>query len=293
MTDAATVERQGARRTRWSAVRGTMRQQPVAFVGLVVLLVIILVSLFPGLFATADPLALDLPNQLLPPNAQNVFGTDELGRDIYSRVIHGTGLTMLSGFGVVAISAVVGTALGLIAGQRGGIVDGLIMRLSDIFLSFPVLIMALAVVAFLGPSLLNATIAVTIVWWPQYSRLVRGQVLSLREYPFIEAARAVGARDSRILAQHILPNCLVPIMVKAGIDFSVAILLTASLSFLGVGAQPPSPELGAMVSNGRGYLLSAWWITTFPSLVIFLAVLALNLVSDKLRDLLDPRLRVG
>lgn len=277
----------------WSTtgLRDIVRRQPLASAGLVVLLAILAVSVAPGLFGTHDPLALDLPSQLVPPSAQHFFGTDELGRDVYSRVIHGTGLTMMSGIGVVLIASVVGTLLGLVAGISGGWIDDVIMRVSDIFLSFPVLIMAMTIVAFLGPNLLNATIAVTIVWWPQYSRLVRGQVLTLRGQPFVEAARAIGASNGRIVFRHILPNTLVPIMVKAGVDFSVAILLTASLSFLGAGAQPPSPELGALVSNGRSYLLSAWWITTFPSLVIFSAVLALNLVSDGVRDLLDPRLR--
>ena len=235
----------------------------------------------------------NLGDRLLPPGNAHVFGTDELGRDLYSRVIHGTGLTLAAAFGVVAVSTLVGTALGLLAGQRGGIVDGLVMRLSDIFLSFPSLIMALAFVSFFGPSLVTAMLAISLVWWPQYARLVRGQVLSLRELPYVEAARSIGASEMRVLVRHILPNCLVPILVKASLDFSYAILITASLSFLGVGAQPPSSELGALVATGRVHLLTAWWLTTFPSLVIFVAVLSLNLVSDAIRDLLDPTLRLS
>lgn len=277
---------------RSSEMQAILRKQPLASLGFIALLLLAAVSIFPLLFATADPLLQNVPNKLLPPSPEHFFGTDDLGRDVYSRVVHGTGLTMVSGFGVVLVSTMLGTLLGLVAGQRGGFTDGLIMRLADMFLSFPSLIMALAIVSFFGPSLINAMLALSLVWWPQYARLVRGQVLSVKELPYIEAARSSGARDTRILARHILPNCVVPILVKASIDFSYAILISASLSFLGVGAQPPSPELGAMVALGRVYLLTSWWLTTFPSLVIFVAVLALNIVSDGIRDLLDPTLRV-
>jgi peptide/nickel transport system permease protein len=282
------------RRTRGIAkqMRWIVRKQPLATIGFLVLVLMGFMSLFPGLFATHDPLAQEIAVRLAAPGSEHWFGTDELGRDIYSRVIHGTGLTLMAGFGVVAVATILGTALGLVAGQRGGFLDGLVMRVSDIFLSFPSLIMALAFVSYFGPSLFNAMIATSLVWWPQYSRLVRAQVLAVKELPYIEAARSIGARDMRILLQHIMPNSIVPILVKASIDFSYAILITASLSFLGVGAQPPAPELGSMVAAGRVYLLTSWWFATFPSFVIFLAVLALNLVSDAIRDLLDPTLRV-
>lgn len=273
-------------------LRAVVRSQPLATVGAIALLCLVVVAIMPSVFATHDPTAQNIAERLLPPGGRHWLGTDELGRDLYSRIVHGTGLTLVASFGVVALSTFIGTALGLLAGQRAGILDTMVMRLSDIFLSFPSLIMALAFVSFFGPSLMTAMLALSLVWWPQYARLVRGQVLSIREHPYVEAARSTGAKEARILFLHILPNCVVPILVKASLDFSYAILITASLSFLGVGAQPPSSELGALVATGRVYLLTAWWLTTFPSLVIFVAVLSLNLVSDAIRDLLDPTLRI-
>lgn len=268
------------------------RSHPLPTVGFVVMVVFLCIAIVPGLFATTDPLGQHVEIALAPPSHAHFFGTDELGRDIYSRVCFGLRLTLLSGASVVAIAAVVGGLLGLVAGARGGIVDGIVMRLSDIFLSFPSLIMAIAIVAFLGPSLVNAMIALSLIWWPQYARLIRAQVLAVKELPYIEAARSLGARKSRVLFRHILPNTIVPVLVKASIDFSHAILITSSLSFLGVGAQPPSPELGAMVTEGRVFLLTSWWYSTFPSLAIFVSVLALNLLSDGIRDLLDPTVQV-
>jgi len=268
------------------------RSNPLPTIGLVIMLVFLAAALVPGLFATHDPLEQHVEFALAPPSHDWWFGTDQLGRDVYSRVVYGLRLTLVSGFCVVAISAIFGGLLGLIAGVAGGIVDSIVMRLSDIFLSFPTLIMAIAIVAFLGPSLVNAMIAISIIWWPQYARLIRGQVLSVKELPYVEAARALGARRSRILLRYILPNSIVPVLVKASIDFSHAILITSALSFLGVGAQPPSPELGAMVTDGRTFILTAWWWSTFPSLAIFLSVLALNLLSDGIRDVLDPTVQV-
>jgi len=269
-----------------------MRRHPVPTVGFIVIVVLAAISAVPSVFATSNPFTQHVEIALARPSRHHFFGTDELGRDIYSRVIYGLRLTLLSGFSVVAISAVLGGFLGLVAGLRGGIVDGLIMRLADMFLSFPALIMAIAIVSFLGRNLVNAMIAISLIWWPQYTRLLRGQVLAVRELPYIEAARSLGARRRRIIFRYILPNTLVPVLIKASVDFSYAILITSSLSFLGVGAQPPSPELGAMVTDGRVYLLTSWWYSTFPSLAIFIAVLSLNLVSDGIRDLLDPAVQV-
>lgn len=291
--NAQAVESHAGRRQQVATeLRAVVRSQPLATVGAIALLCLVVVAVMPAVFATHDPTAQNIAERLLPPGGRHWLGTDELGRDLYSRIVHGTGLTLVAAFGVVALSTVIGTALGLLAGQRAGILDTMVMRLSDIFLSFPSLIMALAFVSFFGPSLMTAMLALSLVWWPQYARLVRGQVLSIREHPYVEAARSTGATEARILFLHILPNCVVPILVKASLDFSYAILITASLSFLGVGAQPPSSELGALVATGRVYLLTAWWLTTFPSLVIFVAVLSLNLVSDAIRDLLDPTLRI-
>ncbi|MBI4277947.1 MAG: ABC transporter permease [Armatimonadetes bacterium] len=275
----------------WERARRVVRRHPLAVFGGLVLGVLVAVVLLPGVFATHDPFALRAEDKHLPPSRAHWFGTDELGRDIYSRVVYGTRLSLLSALGVVALSSVSGTLLGVVAGYQAGVFDMVAMRLADIFISFPALIMAMAIVSFFGPTLVNAMLAIACIWWPQYARLVRGQVLSVREHPYIEAAVSTGASRARILLRHILPNSFVPVFIKATLDFGYAILLTASLSFLGLGAQPPSPELGALVTAGRVYLLTSWWYATFPGLVIFLAVLGLNLVGDGVRDLLDPALR--
>jgi len=259
-------------------------------VGAIILFALFVVSLFPALVARHDPYAIDADRRLEPPSPAHPFGTDELGRDLWSRVAHGTRLSLGSALLVVAVSGSTGTALGLGAGYYGGRTGEAVMRVADIFIAFPALIMAMGITAFLGPGLAHAMLAVMVIWWPQYARLARGQVLAETVKAYVEAARALGLSDLAILARHVLPNAWVPLVVKATMDVGLALLLTASLSFLGLGVKPPTPELGALVTQGREHLLGAWWYTTFPGFVIFLAVLASNLLGDSLRDALDPAL---
>ncbi len=264
---------------------------PLGWVSLLVALLAIVVSVVPGLIAGSDPFAINVVQRLKPPSGSAWFGTDELGRDLFSRAVFGVRLSLGSALGVVLLTALVGIPLGIVAGYLRGWVDGVLMRIADMFIAFPSLIMAMAIVTVIGPGLTNAMIALALVWWPQYARLARGQVLQLREMPYVEAAGALGAGSGRIMWKHLLPNALTPLAVKMSLDVSVAILATASFSFLGLGAAPPSPELGSLVTQGRNYFLQAWWYTTLPGAVILVVSLAFNVIADDLRDLLDPSLR--
>lgn len=237
--------------------------------------------------------AMNLANRLQPPSAQHWFGTDEMGNDLFSRVVLATRTSLWVGLTIVGVATLVGVPLGIAAGYLGGLVRGVIMRLTDVFLSVPGIVLALAIVAALGPGILNGIIALSIVWWPGYVRLVEAKALSLRNEPFVEAARAVGASHARILAVHILPNCASPIIVKASMDMGLAILAAASLGFIGLGAKPPAPEWGAMISVARTYMPNWWWYAVFPGLAIYLTVLGFNLFGDGLRDILDPKSNRG
>jgi peptide/nickel transport system permease protein len=228
---------------------------------------------------------------LQAPSLAHPFGTDKFGRDLFSRVISGARLTLFIGLLAVAIACSIGSLLGMLAGYFGGKVDNVIMRLVDVMFSFPDILIALSVVALLGPSLRNAVIAVGISAIPWYARLVRGQTLRLKQEAFVEAARASGASAPWILARHVLPNCLTPIIVQVSLDVGYAILTTAGLSFIGLGAQPPTPEWGAMVTIGKDYILDQWWFATFPGLAILLAVMSFNLLGDGLQEALSPALR--
>ncbi|MFO8061215.1 MAG: ABC transporter permease [Bacillota bacterium] len=230
-------------------------------------------------------------NRFQPPSRTHLFGTDDLGRDLFSRVIWGGRTSLTAGIAVVLIAIGIGVPLGMVAGYFGGAVGEIIMRITDIFLSFPPMLLALAISAALGAGLTNAMIAVGVTWWPWYARLMRAQIVSLREKDFVESARAIGVSPFRILLRHIFPNCLAPITVQATLDVGYAILMTASLSFIGLGAQAPTPCWGLLVNIGRKYFLECWWYATFPGLFIFASVLAFNLMGDGIRDLLDPRLR--
>ena len=232
-----------------------------------------------------------LADRFQAPSAQHWFGTDNLGRDVLSRVIFGARIPLTISTAVVIAVLLVGPLLGALAGYFGGWLDEIIMRITDIFLAFPAIVLAMAFVAILGPNLRNLAIAIAITWWPWYTRLVRGMAVSLRERPYVEAAKTMGVRSPLIVLRHILPNTLGPVVVQITLDVGTVILEVAGLSFLGLGARPPTPEWGLMVSEGVEYILEQWWMSVFPGLAIFLLVLAFNLVGDGLRDVLDPRMK--
>ena len=273
----------------WDAWR-RLRRNRLAVLGGVLIASLVLTAFLAPVVAPADPLKQELYERLSPPSRQHPFGTDDFGRDILSRVIYGSRISLRIGFTAVGIALMFGTMLGLSAGYWGGLVDNLIMRAMDIMLAFPSILLAIVVVAIIGPSLTNAMIAVGIVVIPQYARLVRASVLSIREQDYVQAARALGAGDMRILLVSVLPNCLAPLIVQSTLGMATAILDAAGLSFLGLGAQPPTPEWGAMLSGGRELILKAPWVLTFPGVAILISVLGLNLLGDGLRDALDPRM---
>lgn len=287
----AVAESMGSQETRGQPNRAwrRFRRSRSALVGSVFLGLLVLTVVLVPFLPLQSPIAQSLPDQFKPPSPAHWFGTDEFGRDLFSRVMHGASIAVETGLLAVAVAVALGVVLGLIAGYFGGRVDTAIMGLVDILLAFPYLLLALIVVAILGPALLNAMIAVGIVYVPTFARLVRGIVLQVREQEFVQAARALGARDLAVMTRHVLRNCVAPILVQASLSVGWAIINAASLSFLGLGAQPPTPEWGAMLSNGREYLLTAPWITTFPGLAILITALGCNLLGDGLRDALDPR----
>jgi peptide/nickel transport system permease protein len=237
--------------------------------------------------------AVHLDQKLRPPSASHWFGTDEVGTDIYTRVVLGARVSLQIGLIITLLGAAIGVPLGIVAGYVGGAVGETIMRITDVFLSVPALVLALAIVGALGPGIVNAIVALGLVWWPGYVRLVQSKTLALKGQVFVEAARAVGTGRLRIVFVHILPNCVSPITVKASMDMGSAILAAAGLGFIGLGAQPPYPEWGAMISHGRNYLPTWWWYSAFPGLFIYLTVLGFNLLGDGLRDVLDPQNRGG
>lgn len=262
---------------------------PLAATGGAIVVALIAVALLAPALAPHDPLATNLYGRLAPPSMDNPMGTDELGRDILSRVIYGARISLRIGLICIALAMTTGTALGLVAGYWGGAIDGIVMRLVDILLAFPSILLAIAIVAVLGPGIDNVMVAVSAVLVPQFARLVRASVLSVRELAYVEAARALGAGGLRIALVSVLPNCLTPLIVQASLSLATAILDAAGLSFLGLGAQPPTPEWGAMLNSGRDLLLKAPWVMAFPGLAIFVVALGLNLLGDGLRDALDPR----
>ncbi len=235
--------------------------------------------------------AVHLESKLLPPSAEHWFGTDEVGNDVMTRVIIGARVSLQIGLIVTGIAILIGVPLGMIAGYFGGWTEEAIMRFTDIFLSIPGLVLAIAIVGVLGPGINNAMLALSLVWWPGYVRLIQAKTISLKSSIYVDAARSMGASPLRIVFVHILPNCMSPIIVKASMDMGMAILMAASMGFLGLGAQPPFPEWGAMISVGRNYLPDWWWYSFFPGMAIYLTVLGFNLLGDGLRDILDPRTR--
>ncbi|UUX50439.1 ABC transporter permease [Nisaea acidiphila] len=268
----------------------SLSRNPLAMVGLGILVALILLSALAPWIAPHDPLAQNLQNRLLPPGSPgHLFGTDELGRDILSRIIHGASITLYIVALVAATAPVLGLVIGTLAGYAGGWVDTVLMRLTDIFLAFPRLVLALAFVAALGPGIENAVLAIAITSWPPYARLARAETLTIRNQDFISAIRLQGASPARIIAGHVVPLCLSSVIVRVTLDMAGIILTAAGLGFLGLGAQPPIPEWGAMISAGRKFLLDQWWVATMPGLAIFIVSLGFNLLGDGLRDILDPR----
>jgi peptide/nickel transport system permease protein len=270
---------------------GQFRRSVVGMVGAAIVAAFVLVTALAPILAPYDPVAADFANVLAPPNAAHPFGTDDVGRDVLSRVIHGSQVSLEAGLFTVTVALLVGLPLGLVAGYAGGRIDDAVMRAVEVILAFPTLVLALGITAVLGPKLLHALVAIGVVFVPHFARLVRGQVLSVKENDFVVAARAVGASDVRVMRLHVLPNCLAPILVQATYSIAFAILVEAALSFLGLGTQPPTPSWGIMLAAGRGYLEQAPWLGAFPGLAIFVTVLGFNLLGDGLRDALDPRLK--
>ncbi|MEK3875496.1 nickel transporter permease [Paenibacillus sp. FSL M7-0420] len=275
----------------WRDAWKAFRKNKTAMAGLGIILFFVLIALLAPWIGPYDFKAQQLVNRLKPPSAEHWFGTDDLGRDLFTRVIYGARISLWVGFFSVIGSIIVGTALGILAGYYGKWMDMIISRLFDILLAFPSILLAIAIVAILGPSLQNALYAIAIVNIPTYGRLVRAKVLSLKSEEYITAARAIGMKNGRILFSHILPNSLTPIIVQGTLGVATAIIEAAALGFLGLGAQPPDPEWGKMLSDSRQFIQKAPWTVVFPGLSIMLTVLGFNLMGDGLRDVLDPRMK--
>ena len=284
----------------WAAPGSTawyFRRDRMAMLSLIFLLLVLLGALFAPLLTPYPEQGRGEPNiaeKFQPPSLAHPLGTDALGRDMWARLLFGARTSLTVGLAVVALSALIGTLLGALAGYFGGWIDEVIMRITDIFLAFPPLLLAIVVATALGPSLRNMVLAIALSWWPWYTRIVRGQAVTLRERNFVEAAHSMGVGDLTIIRRHILPNVLAPVGVQATLDLGAAILTAAGLSFLGLGTQPPTADWGVMVNEGRQYMLSGrWWIATFAGLAIFLTSMAFNLLGDGARDAADPRTRGG
>jgi len=282
----------------WLTTLKRLARRRTALFGLTVVVVVLLAATLAPLISPFDPLEQDINQRLKEPGWRNAagqahpLGTDHLGRDILARVIFGSRIALVVGLSAVLISGVLGMMIGLVAGYFGGAVDDFFMRLADIQLAFPFILLAIAVIGVLGPSLRNIIIVIGVSSWVVYARVVRGEVLSIRERDFVQAAIALGSRDGRILVRHVLPNAFTPWLVVATLDMARVIVIESALSFLGLGVQPPTPTWGGMLADGRVYLSTAWWLATFPGLAILITVLGINLLGDGLRDTLDPRLKV-
>jgi peptide/nickel transport system permease protein len=267
------------------------RRNPLGALGLFLLVSMVLVAVFAPQIATHDPTQFNTAERMQPPSAEHLFGTDVTGRDIFSRVVYGSRISLRVAVIVLAIAVTIGAALGAAAGYSGGLVDEILMRVTDVFLAFPSMILAMAVNSGLGAGIGSAMLAVGLAWWPGYARMIRGQVIAAKNNPYVDAARSLGASHWRVLVRHVLPNCISPTIIQVTLDAGYVVLTTAGLSFIGLGAQPPTPEWGYLVSEGHTHILTQWWWSTFPGLAICLLVVGFNLVGDFLRDLLDPRLR--
>jgi len=271
-----------------------LARNKLSLLALIILILLALSAIFaPSIIPYPEDLA-DAAHteiKLSPPSAEHLMGTDELGRDIFSRVVYGARVSLSAALSAVGLALLIGIPLGAIAGSFGGWVDNLIMRITDVFLSFPPLLLAIAMVAVMGSNLRNAILAISMSWWPWYTRLIRGQAISVKERKFVQAAETIGTSRAKIIFKHIIPNCISPVIVQASMDIGGVIMTVASLSFLSLGAQQPTPEWGLMISEGRAYFPDKWWCCIFPGIAIFLTVLCFNLLGDAIREILDPKTR--
>jgi peptide/nickel transport system permease protein len=268
----------------WKHTYYLWKSTPLAMIGTVIIFIFLTIAIFAPLLTSYSPTAQFMEERLLPPGSQHIFGTDQYGRDVFSRVVYGARVEVWIIFIVSIISVMIGIIVGITAGYFGGVVD-------DMFLAFPRLVLAMVLTAALGPNLTNTMIAIALVDWTIYARLGRAEAMKVKSQPYIEAIRAIGANDLRIIFFHVLPMSISPVIVQLTLRMGTIILTAAGLGFLGLGAQPPTPEWGAIVSDGRSYLVDQWWITTFPGIAIAIVVLGFNLLGDGIRDILDPRLR--
>ena len=284
-------------KTKWNSFRESMyllAKNKLSLLALIVLVVLVAMAvLAPWLAPYPEDIADEthITEKFQEPSSEHWMGTDELGRDVFSRVLYGARVSILNGLLAVAVALLIGVPLGAVAGSFGGWIDNLLMRITDVFLSVPPMLLAIVLVALLGSSLTNAILAIAISWWPWYTRLVRGQAISIKERKFVQAAETIGTSRMKIIFKHIIPNCISPIIVQASMDIGGVILTLASLSFLGLGAQSPTPEWGLMISTGRSYFPDKWWCCIFPGLAIFITVLCFNLLGDAVREILDPKTR--
>jgi peptide/nickel transport system permease protein len=275
----------------WLDALRRLSRQPLSIMAGVIVLILVLTAIFGPMLAPYDPNAIEMSNRFAPPSLSHPLGTDDFGRDILSRIMVGARLSLQVGLIAVGLAATVGTTLGILAGYAGRVTDEIIMRLMDILFAFPAILLAIAIMAALGKGITNAMIAIGIVYVPIFARIARGSVLSVREEEFVDAARAIGASDGRIMSRHIFPNVLSPLIVETTLSLSFAILAESALSFFGLGTQPPDPSWGRMLSEGRAYFEQSVWLAIWPGLAIMLTVLGFNLLGDGLRDALDPKLK--
>jgi peptide/nickel transport system permease protein len=281
----------GTRHTYLANIRSALKRlwrAPEGKIGLVLFVFIVFFAVAGDLVIPYDPIKVSMKDRLEPPSREHWFGTDEVGRDVFSRVIAGTRISLVSALVVIGLAALIGIPLGMVAGYSGGALDNVIMRITDMFLGFPALLLAIAVAAALGPGLMKGMVASALVWWPGYARLARGQVLAVKGMLFVEAARAIGVSSRRIVFKHILTNTTSPLVIKFTMDIGYAILFISGLGFLGLGAQPPTPEWGTQIADGRTYILQAWWYPAFPGIAIAIAVICFNFLGDALQYALDP-----
>lgn len=279
------------RPSRWKEIWEIALRNRLTLTGFAIVALVVLVGLLAPVLAPYDPNEMNIPARLQAPGAEHLFGTDEMGRDILSRVMYGARISIAVGVIIVAVSAAIGIVLGSVSGYFGGRADQAVLAVTDMILAFPSMVLALALTAAMGPGLLNTMLAVIIVRIPMYTRLMRGQVLAAKEQQYVRAARTFGEKPFWIVVRHIVPNCLTPLMVQMTLGIGDAILIAASMSFIGLGAQPPTPEWGAMISTARVYAIDQWWYAAFPGLSILITIMGFNLIGDGIRDILDPRSR--